>query len=280
MATVATGLTSLGSLALGPKLVVGGLGGITPLVLHAYFEVDSLLVTFASVVAIGYVLKALLLFFLGAAVAFIQKNETSLQQIFVIGISAPAILTAAIAGNQLREEKRNNSAPQRPPATSARFAPGSDFQFNLPDDFYAETARVDGTGGKVAGRSSPAFAAQAQANPCANPNALPVFALPEETTAEQVRRGFLGLAPTRVWFVIAGSSPTCQGAAGEALHLTYSGVFERSGLDYRLYRPSDHFPDYAVVLGDPNLTLDEAEAVRATARSAGHSDAYLYRVRG
>jgi hypothetical protein len=79
-------------------VVLGGLGGITPVLLNIIAkDYRIIFVDFTTIVAFGYFLRCIALFIVGAVVAYLH-NEKKKIRLFELGIIAPAILTAFING--------------------------------------------------------------------------------------------------------------------------------------------------------------------------------------
>jgi hypothetical protein len=86
------------------RWMYGGMGAIAPLVVAAIAQdLATVFSNLTVVVGLGYLAKALLLFGLGGFVSFLQKTETEGWKSFLIGISAPALVTTA-AANSARAE--------------------------------------------------------------------------------------------------------------------------------------------------------------------------------
>lgn len=110
-------------------------------------------------------------------------------------------------------------------------------------------------------------AAHAQAEP-----ALKRFTMPAETSAQQIYRGFFGALPKNVWFVVAGSHLTQEGAEQQVRRLRDN----YPNFSAEVYEPYGGNPYYAVVIGE-QLTLEEAKKLQQQAISAGFpKDTYLW----
>lgn len=95
------------------------------------------------------------------------------------------------------------------------------------------------------------------------------FALPEETSAQQIARGLLGTKPSNVFYVIVDSKPTLAEAQARAEQV------RQQGYPADVYNPFASNPNYAVVIG-ANLELPDAQALRVRAIESGLSDAYIW----
>lgn len=77
----------------------GGMGALAPIVVVAIAtDMVAVFEKLNVLTALGYVFRSLLLFGLGGFVASLHKKETDAWRCFVIGISAPALITTAMAG--------------------------------------------------------------------------------------------------------------------------------------------------------------------------------------
>lgn len=98
------------------------------------------------------------------------------------------------------------------------------------------------------------------------------FSLPQETASQQIYRGFLGMLPKNVWFVIAGSFRTQDAAEQRAQEIRR----RYPGFSAEVYAPYGGNPYYAVVIG-ALLTQEEARNLQQKAISAGFpKDTYLW----
>jgi hypothetical protein len=95
------------------KVFIGGLGALTPIIaslLVVDLRVLSVDITAAAVIA--YLVRVILLFYLGGIVAFLHRDENNAVKLFELGIAAPALITGMIAGVQ-------RDIPKNPKSSSA-----------------------------------------------------------------------------------------------------------------------------------------------------------------
>src|SRR3954452_21595484 len=81
------------------RWLYGGAGSLAPTIISAT-TVDFAIV-FASIttpVFLGWSVRVMLLFIIGGFVTFLHRNETDHWRAFVIGISAPTLITTYLAG--------------------------------------------------------------------------------------------------------------------------------------------------------------------------------------
>jgi hypothetical protein len=88
------------------RWLYGGLGALAPMVVTALTFDMTIVFQNPKLDAIGgYILRCALLFLVGGFVAFMHRSESDIWRCFVTGISAPALITTAMAGRW--------SAPQK-----------------------------------------------------------------------------------------------------------------------------------------------------------------------
>jgi hypothetical protein len=89
------------------KCVLGGLGGVSPLIVNILaIDYHVTFTDFSINVALGYLLRVLILFFVGGLIAYLH-NENNKIRIFEIGIIAPAILIGYINGSSALKVSSN-----------------------------------------------------------------------------------------------------------------------------------------------------------------------------
>jgi hypothetical protein len=80
------------------RWLLGGAGAIAPLIVLAIgLDWENVFTVLKWGAALGYLVKAALLFLVGGFVGFLQKSETDQFKCFLIGISAPALIATAAA---------------------------------------------------------------------------------------------------------------------------------------------------------------------------------------
>lgn len=84
------------------------------------------------------------------------------------------------------------------------------------------------------------------------------FSFPEESLTQKFLRGFIGLQPRNVWFVIAGAYTKIEDAQIQAIKI------QKLGLEAEVYQPNLFKSRYPVVIGS-FLTHSEAETLRQQA---------------
>src|SRR4051794_1710149 len=88
------------ALASRERWLYGGLGALAPVVVSALTLDFASVFTNPDLPVIGtWAIRSFLLFGVGGFVAFMQKAETDTWKSFLTGISAPALITTALAGS-------------------------------------------------------------------------------------------------------------------------------------------------------------------------------------
>ena len=85
------------------RWIYGGLGAMAPLaVVGATTDTVAVFSTITLVVALAWGVKCVILFAIGGFVAFLHRTEADTWKCFVIGISAPALITTGLSGTAAR----------------------------------------------------------------------------------------------------------------------------------------------------------------------------------
>lgn len=216
------------------RFLFAGLGGIMPTLLNLIvIDLETLLLSVTLLSVLSYLIRVLALFAIGGVVGWLNRSECDPVKLFQLGIAAPALITAAMNGGRV-------ALPDAPAA------PNQQVSWHI------------------------LSSAHAQAEPATH--ALKRFTMPEETSAQQIYRGFFGALPKNVWFVIAGSHLSQEDAEKQARRLRDN----YRNFSAEVYEPYGGNPYYAVVIG-AQLTLDEAKKLQQQALSSGFpKDTYLW----
>ena len=97
------------------KIFIGGLGALTPIIMNLLVvDFNILLVNLTTFALIGYLIRVVVLFYLGGLVSYLHKDEKSPLKVFEFGIIAPALLTALINANNVEvpEFPKRQKIPQ------------------------------------------------------------------------------------------------------------------------------------------------------------------------
>jgi len=108
------------------KMILGGLGGITPLfaivlladasVINDYVVAAMDAKTRGNLYLIGYGLKAVAMFAIGALWACLHKSEQNLLKVYQLGIVAPAMVLGTLTAHEHRQADSQEAASIRAPA--------------------------------------------------------------------------------------------------------------------------------------------------------------------
>jgi hypothetical protein len=89
------------------RWLYGGLGSLAPIfVAILAIDLETVFRNADFPVVASWSLRTVVLFLIGGFVAFLHKKETDSWRCFVIGISAPALITTAISGKQVSRISR------------------------------------------------------------------------------------------------------------------------------------------------------------------------------
>ncbi len=222
------------------KIFIGGLGALTPIILNLMVvDLEVLLVNVTFFAVLGYVLRVVVLFYLGGLIAFLHKDETSPVKIFELGIVAPALITAMLNAGQIDVPKTGTEATSTP-AISLFFISAA---------YAQDSTQTDSTN-----------------------LVIKSFSMPEETKIQQFWRGLTGSGPRNVWFVIAGSHLKIEDAQQQVQQI----INKSQEFTPEIYKPYGDNKYHAVVIGG-YLTKIEARKLQKKAIEAGlPKDTYLW----
>lgn len=191
------------------KVLIGGLGALTPLVLPLLsVDLQNWWENLTVFVLLGAMLRISALCYLGGIVAFLHKDENSPIKLFELGIVAPALITGLLHG--------------------------------IPAGHELSQASQSGFVGAAGLFVTPAFAQELNKERPAKS-----FRPPKETVVQQIWRGVIDSQVERVWFVIAGSYPTLEQATLHTRQInSAAGSFHAE-----IYAPYKPGGGYSVVIG-------------------------------
>lgn len=169
------------------KIFIGGLGALTPIIMNLLVvDLDALLADLTGVRIAGYLLRVIILFYLGGIIAYLHKSENSPVKLFELGIVAPALITAMLNASNITLPKDKGNG-----ATSST------------SSIIISTAIAQ-----------PEGAEQKK------------FSFPKRSTAEQLWQGVTGAVPHNLWFVIVDSFDDLDFAKKQAGRINKAGVFK------------------------------------------------------
>jgi hypothetical protein len=158
-------------LSIRAKILVGGLGALTPIILNLL--VVDLQTTFTSItflVVLGYLIRVGVLFAIGGGMAYFHKDERNALKLFEIGIVAPALITALMNGTTNTKNTNARASNETTVVTASM------------TDFFIPTAYAQSDDPEVK-----------------------KYTPPKEGLSTQLWRGISGSQDERVWFVVAGT---------------------------------------------------------------------------
>lgn len=168
------------------KILIGGLGALTPIIMNLLvIDLNVLLVNVTALALVGYLIRVVILFYLGGLVAYLHKDEHSPIKLFELGIAAPALITALLNAGNVEVPKTTAQATGMPAVFGVLNPP-----------VYAQTTET---------------------------MEIKKFSNSVEGPTKQFLRGLTGSTPQNVWFVIVGSHPKLEDAETQADQITQSG---------------------------------------------------------
>ena len=168
------------------KIMIGGLGALTPVIMNLLIvDLNILLVKITSLAFLGYIIRVIILFYLGGLVAFLHKDENSPIKIFELGIIAPALITAMLNAGHVPIIK----APPQTAETSI-----ASFSF-IPSVYALPPQEKE----------------------------VKKFSLPKESSIQKIWRGLTSSGYKKIWFVIVGSHSDLEDAINQAQQIDQKG---------------------------------------------------------
>jgi len=233
------------------RFLIAGVGGIAPILVSlAAVDLETLLFKITVVATLAYTIKVLVLYAIGGFVGWLHSGENDMRKLFQLGIVAPALITTALNGGRVPVPKAPEPIRDNPTVSESP-RPASGISWNVLSPAYGQEAEVK--------TDSPN-----------TKDSVKQWSLPSETAVQQLKRGLFGSLPENVYFVVAGSDATQEGAEKLADDIRKRGFVANV---YEPYRGNSY---YAVVIGT-QLTLQQARDLRERARSKGlPGDTYIW----
>lgn len=221
------------------RLILGGLGALIP------SACNLLLVDFHNVVLqmdmvglLGYAIRVLILFALGAFLAYVHKDEVNAWKVVQLGLGVPALAISILnAGNSVH-------GPTKVTAIESAL--------------YSTVASL-----------SPISEAAAQEAPSTD---LKSLTLKEQSSLSRLFHGFTGTPRKHVWFVIADTAPTADEARKKAAQINQ----QLSNIRAEVYRPDQSDQAYPVVVGRDLELQDAQELVEKLNKATGNIKARVW----
>ncbi len=216
------------------KICIGGLGALTPIILNLLVvDMNVLYINLSIFAALGYLIRVVVLFYLGGLVAFLHKDETMPVKIFELGIVAPALITALINASNVDVPKIAKSASE------------SHSSYN----FFVSSVYAQTNGDSIQARQQ---------------DDLKTFSMPRESVIQQFFSGVLGRSPKNVWFVVTGEFLDLGEAKKQATEINQ----RHKNFKAEIYNPYGDDPHYRVVIGE-NMLLKAAQLLQRRAVAEG-----------
>ncbi|OQX95523.1 hypothetical protein B6I21_05005 [candidate division KSB1 bacterium 4572_119] len=214
------------------KICIGGLGALTPIILNLLVvDLSVLFLNLTIFTTIGYLLRVVVLFYLGGLVAYLHKDEKVPLKIFELGIVAPALITALINASNVDVPKVEHSVNK------------SEIGYNIfVSPVYAQTDTI-----LVEQKKD-----------------VKTFSMPRQSVMQQLFQGVLGRSSKKIWFVVAGQHLNYEKANEQAKKINE----RRSDFKAEVYKPYGEDPHYRVVIG-ANLLLRTAQIMKKKAIAEG-----------
>jgi hypothetical protein len=201
-------------------------------------DYGGLAANFASYQVLGYAVKVLVLFGIGALVVYLNPKETNRLKVFQLGLGAPALILSVLNGTNVQQVSG--------PANPAAGTPSASLILPWESIAYAQEplppqALVHGQEMK-----------------------LKALAMPQRSGAQSFLAGLTGRPDRRVWFVFVRTEPKLEDAQRSA-----ADIAKRfPGFKADVYKPYKEGDAYPIVIG-ANLELSEAQILRDKAVKAG-----------
>lgn len=213
------------------RIMIGGLGALTPL-LVSFLAVDyrNIFVGLTLVALLSYLLRIVVLFYLGGLVSYLHREETNRVKLFELGIVAPALITGFLNGTHVQTP---NDAVIMP-------------------SLMANATSVIGL-------------AYAQETP-EIPATFKVEQVPEPRSSVMMQfwRGFTGAVETQPWQIVVAQTTTRE----EADRTIQDLLKKFPSRVFYIYLPSEHNQNYTIVLGE-GAGFSTAESERRNAIAEG-----------
>ena len=139
------------------KIFIGGLGALTPIIMNLLVvDLEKLLIQLTPLVVFAYLIKVLILFYIGGMVAFLNKDENKPIKLFQLGIYAPALIIAFMNTNPLQPNTESGGLDN----PIFKTQPASPVPDAAPDE-QTEPEKNDETGNNTPTAAAKVFSASA-----------------------------------------------------------------------------------------------------------------------
>jgi SPOR domain len=231
------------------RLIIGGIGGIAPIIISLLVvDLRSLVNELEMMDAIGLAVRCSVLIFIGGLVGYLHQDESEPFKVFQLGIAAPALLTTAINGYGVTGSN-GSFYKEMKTATNNQ---NNNWSINIISSAHAS-------------KTNPVNVRYVNSN---------AFQEPKVNNVERFLRGLIGRQIStngNDWFVITGSHTSSKKAQTQVNRLKNKKFMAK------VYQPINGSKHYAVVIG-ANLNMKDAQALRKKAISKGlPKDTYLWK---
>ena len=142
------------------KILIGGLGALTPIIMNLLvIDLEKLLINLTVISVIAYIIKVAILFYIGGIVAYLNKDEQKPIKLFQLGIYAPAMIIAFMNTNPLQTSTDDVPEVLQPKTEQQIIVPSKD---SVPED--AETEEVDSVSALIQSAPSASTSVLTKAN--------------------------------------------------------------------------------------------------------------------
>lgn len=94
------------------RILIGALGAFTPVLLNLLVADFNVIPTLTRYDLLGYIVRSIVLLFIGGLVGYFNKGERSMIKLFQLGIAAPALITASINAKPSQTSAAGLTKPQ------------------------------------------------------------------------------------------------------------------------------------------------------------------------
>lgn len=255
------------SLSIVPKMILGALGALTPVLLNLYavdFEKLFMHQQITVPYVIGYVVRILILILYGSLIAFFHRDENNPVKLFQLGVAFPAIVTILLSG----ASSRNGSDNTTPSLSTDIVTPTTNAVAAVPVlAARADVARADVARAMFAQYTNPSLSS--------SPPLPKQFDMVQENALSQFVKGFLGTQVQSDTFVVALTPPQSLARATDDYQF-YQRNYPNA--DVQLYRAYQTDDLYVLVLGG-QMSKTAAISQQNTAQRMGLHQAALVDLR-
>ncbi len=238
------------AIGLRERFLVGGTGGAIPILVNfSSIDPQSIIRNFDRDTFFGYFVVAIILFILGGIVAYFMRSENEHWKLFVIGMTAPAMLTGI---NNAR--LYNNTIPEKQSVSSENSSPTvGQGTSNHKLRQSVQVAQI----AQVFDFVQMPLVAQGESNTLPGSTIEVRYAIPRKGRFDKFLRGLLGIRVTPPsWFVIDSKFEADSQELASQRRRQLEEIFVDHPIDVTVVRnPYEGSEDkYYVLLGGEDIT--------------------------